>query len=333
MKADPRSIRQVEQKPRRALNKAALLLLLSFLLLLCQLVNMWVFNAKASAPGSLPVSIQAGSQADYSGDRNVFSIPPINDKILEQIIMDMPSTYSPEDRMATLEVVLSLPVPTMTPNYPTPALTQTIVPTPSRIPTQTTAPTIWKTQTPTPVFTSTKSPTSTSFSLATAMPIPAKPDTSTPTPTPTPTATETSPTDTPTPTPTNTPTPTPTNTPVCMLTSSGMSIGGQQINLSITNNGGAVVTIVGININWIDTPESQMVKEVKFNGVTIINSSDPLPPSDYPSERIWTGTESDRALADADPKLLELLFEESLQPSGYSITITFDNGCTMTESN
>jgi len=76
-----------------------------------------------------------------------------------------------------------------------------------------------------------------------------------------------------------------------------------------------------------------MLNEVKFNGVTMVNSSDPQPPSDYPSEKNWTGTQSDRELAASDSKLLELLFGDDLQPSGYSITVTFDNGCTLNESN
>lgn len=94
-----------------------------------------------------------------------------------------------------------------------------------------------------------------------------------------------------------------------------------------------MVTITGISVNWPDTPISQSISTITFNGATIINSSDPLPPSDYPSEKNWTGTQSDRELAVAESKLLILLFTEDLQSSGYSITVTFDNGCTLSESN
>jgi hypothetical protein len=112
-----------------------------------------------------------------------------------------------------------------------------------------------------------------------------------------------------------------------------MSISGQEMDMTITNNGSTLVTITGINVNWPDTPESQTVNEVKFNSVTIVNSSDPQPPSDYPSEKNWTGTQSDRELAVSESKLLVLLFQDNLQASGYSITITFDNGCTLSENN
>lgn len=103
--------------------------------------------------------------------------------------------------------------------------------------------------------------------------------------------------------------------------------------MTITNNGSTLSTITGIIVNWADTPESQAVNEIKFNGASIINSSDPLPPSDYPSERIWTGTQSDLELAASESKLLVLLFQDDLQTSGYSITITFDSVCTVSESN
>jgi hypothetical protein len=99
--------------------------------------------------------------------------------------------------------------------------------------------------------------------------------------------------------------------------------------MTLTNNGGATAAITGILVNWPDTPESQSVTEVQLNGTTIINSTDPLPPSDYPSERPWSGTSGDLELAALDSKLLVLSFTEDLQPGGYSITVTFDNGCVL----
>ena len=86
-----------EYKSRRVFNMAAILLLLSFLLFLCQLINFGVFKARASALDSMPVSIRAASQADYSRDMVALSIPPINENILRQIIMDIPATGSPQD--------------------------------------------------------------------------------------------------------------------------------------------------------------------------------------------------------------------------------------------
>jgi hypothetical protein len=118
-----------------------------------------------------------------------------------------------------------------------------------------------------------------------------------------------------------------------MLATGGISLSGKNIETTITNNGNALVTITGINVNWPDVSESQSVSMITFNGVTIVNADDPLPPSDYPSEKNWVGTQNDRELAVVESKLLVLLFTEDLQPSGYSITVTFDNGCTMSEGN
>jgi hypothetical protein len=352
-----------EHKSRRLFNVAAVFLLLSFLLFLCQLINFGMFEATASESDSLPVSIRAAARADYSRDMNALPIPPISEDILRQIIMDIPAKGNPQDRMATLQAVLSSPIPTMTLDHLLPTAltpTRTISPPPSRTTTQ--IPTLQKTRTPTSVFTSTKfyTPPKTSAPTRTSIPTKTATSTRTPTPTPTftllptatlaatntptptPTSTVVTQTDTPTPTSTptdgiptdtHTPTPTPTNTPSCMFASSGISLSGKNIEMTITNNGDALVTIDSMNVNWPDMPNSQAVSEIKFNGVTIVNANDPLPPSDYPSENNWTGTQSDLELATSESKSLMVLFQDNLEASGYNITVTFDNGCTVGESN
>ena len=149
-------------KSRRVFNAAAILLLLSFLLFLCQLVNFEVFNVNASGFDSLPVSIRATSQADYSRDMHALSIPPISENILRQIITDMPATGSPQDRIATLQVALSLPVPTMTPDSRFPLTftpTRTFGPLPSWTPSRAPDLTPSKTRMPTSIFTPMKTMT------------------------------------------------------------------------------------------------------------------------------------------------------------------------------
>jgi hypothetical protein len=117
-----------------------------------------------------------------------------------------------------------------------------------------------------------------------------------------------------------------------MLVSGGISPSARRLEMNLTNNGSTPSVITGIFVNWPDMPESQSLTEVQLNGATIMNSDDPLPPSDYPSERPWAGTSGDLELAALDSKLLVLSFTEDLQPSGYSITVTFDNGCTLSGS-
>lgn len=123
-----------------------------------------------------------------------------------------------------------------------------------------------------------------------------------------------------------------TSTPACTLTSDGISISGNEVLLTLTNNWNTTVTITSISIDWVDVPESQSVTEIFLNGATIVNTDDPKPPSDYPSERHWAGEESDLELPPSVPNLLVLMFSDEIQ-GGYSITVNFDNGCSLSESN
>ena len=111
-------------------------LILAFLYFLYQIVRPMILNIYAGGVESLPVSIRAGSGADYSQDPHRPVIPAINEKILNQIITDFPATGSPEDRIATFQVFLLTPVSTMTPDqYPAGSLTPSLLlpTTPARI--------------------------------------------------------------------------------------------------------------------------------------------------------------------------------------------------------
>jgi hypothetical protein len=134
--APPQS--QADHKPRRMLHVAGVLLAFSFILFLCQITNLGVFQANASGSNILPISIRADSQADYSADPHAFDVPPISESIFNQIITDIPGTGSPEQRMGTLQAALLSPVPTMTGSAaPLPSVTPTPSAAPSLLPTQT----------------------------------------------------------------------------------------------------------------------------------------------------------------------------------------------------
>ena len=160
---------------RRGLNATLTCLLISAPLFLVQ-----IFSASRAGEDRLPVSIRATSQADYRQDSQTFMIPPINGNILNQIIENIPGTYSVQDRLETLQADLSSPVPTMTgssqPLTPTPTLlpqlpTSTVaVPiTPTSIPPMATAtPRI----TPTPTTTSIVNPSDVPLPLPTIITIP-----------------------------------------------------------------------------------------------------------------------------------------------------------------
>ena len=97
------------------------LLILTSLLFFSQLINLDIFIPKANKFDTLPISIRAGSVADYSKDIHSIVIPPINQAILNQIITEFPATGSAQDRMGTLQALLLTPVPTMTPDRSLPA--------------------------------------------------------------------------------------------------------------------------------------------------------------------------------------------------------------------
>jgi hypothetical protein len=254
MRRETRSDQTRLNVSRRMFNVTTLLLVFSFIIFLCQLVNLGALRAKANGSQSLPVSIRASSQADYSAQAHPSSIPPIDENILRQLIWDIPATGVPQDRMATLRAALLSPVPTMTLDRRLAATaTQTLLPTATKenvtsvaptirmtfvVPTRFVPPTSTITYTyPTyqpPASTSTKQPRQ---ATKTPSPTPTYTGTFTPTRTPTTTPTATaasgstatatqtaSPTSTRTATPTNTFTSTPssthTNTPTATQTPS-----------------------------------------------------------------------------------------------------------------
>jgi hypothetical protein len=47
----------------------------------------------------------------------------------------------------------------------------------------------------------------------------------------------------------------------------------------------------------------------------------------------WLGTSADRELGPNASTELQLEFQDPLLPNGYSVTLTFDNGCTVTANN
>ncbi|HSK66852.1 MAG TPA: hypothetical protein VK888_07980, partial [Anaerolineales bacterium] len=112
----PETSEAADSRPRRMFSIAISFLVFSTLIFLCQLVNLGTFQARASTVDSLPVSIRAESQADYSAEQQAPTVPAIDEDILWQIIQDIPATGDPRLRRQTLQAALLTPVPTMTPN-------------------------------------------------------------------------------------------------------------------------------------------------------------------------------------------------------------------------
>jgi len=98
----------------RGFNAALTVMIISAPFLVLRIFGSGFFVTGSNGEDRLPVSIRATAQADYSQDSQNFAIPPISENILNEIITNVPATYSAQDRMATLQANLSSPVPTMT---------------------------------------------------------------------------------------------------------------------------------------------------------------------------------------------------------------------------
>lgn len=153
--------------------------------------------------------------------------------------------------------------------------------------------------------------------------------TSTPTlfgaPTSTPTITRT-PTPSLTPLPSNTSPPTATNTQnVCSLIdfqSQGAS--GQVYNIRVTNDTLAQVIITNVNITW---PASNVaMNKVSSDGSEIWSGNDTSPPTSF----ACSGNPC--RVNNNNDRLLAFSFDSAAAGSGYTLRLTFDNGCVVTES-
>jgi len=82
-------------------------------------------GANTTQENSLPISIRAASQADYSHDTQTYLIPPINETILDQIIADGSAVPGTQDQIVTVEAHPSSATPALTIYTPSPTPTPT----------------------------------------------------------------------------------------------------------------------------------------------------------------------------------------------------------------
>ncbi|HLE05012.1 MAG TPA: hypothetical protein VI729_10440, partial [Anaerolineales bacterium] len=141
--------------------------------------------------------------------------------------------------------------------------------------------------------------------------------------TPTPTASIT-----PAPTATQTVTPSPT-LPVCTgIGLTGFNKSGSEAWLQLSNGPLAPITITQIQLSWIWPPD--------LSGI-LLGPPTPIWSGDVPSTANitggWSGTIGDRQLGTSSSEELRFVFESGAPPSGYSLTVTFDNSCTAVFNN
>jgi hypothetical protein len=208
---------------------------------------------------------------------------------------------------ATLTATLTdTPTSTLRPGA-TPSTTPSVSPTPIPSATPTATPTATRTLTPRPSATPSLEPTLTW--------------------TPLPTATNTL-----VPSPTTEP-PTLTATPGCALSASALNLAGDELRTDVTNAGPLAATLIRLSATWVDDPSSQALRRIELSGLQIFSGTDPDSPSTLPDERNWDGAPADRQFGPNSSRDLRLEFREPLAPGAYSLTLEFDNGCSVTTDN
>jgi hypothetical protein len=200
---------------------------------------------------------------------------------------------------------------------------------PSKTPTKTNVPQPSSTATPTatnvPGPSNTPTPSQTSVTPPTNTPTSETPPSATPSPTST---VPPPPTDTPVPPPTNTPVPPPpTDTPVpaCALSANINNLTGNKVDVQLQNQGADAATVTRVVIDW--PVNNEELKEVSMGGSTIWSGTENSPPTTLTQ---WSGGAAARQVNASSTEVLRFTFKRSADPTGYAISVTFDNGCSAT---
>ncbi len=114
----------------------------------------------------------------------------------------------------------------------------------------------------------------------------------------------------------------------CAITATAITISNDKAKLDFTNGGGSTATISRIEITWPDNPNDKL-KEVKLGSSKIWDAQDSTPPTDIQSG--WKSG-SDRTLNAGSTKTLEFKFDQDAASTGYTITVTFDKGCSVSKT-
>jgi len=136
---------------------------------------------------------------------------------------------------------------------------------------------------------------------------------------------------TPAPTASNTPAPTVTPSPtlpVCTgIGLTGFNKSGSEAWLQLSNGPVATITITQLQLSWTWPPD---LTEVLLGPPTQIWNGDVPSPANITA---LSGPIADRQLGTNSSEELRFVFESGAPPLGYSLTVTFNNGCTAEFNN
>ena len=130
---------------------------------------------------------------------------------------------------------------------------------------------------------------------------------------------------------------TPSITPAaCDFSNTALAVGGgggggmdDKVEFNITNNMTTDAIITSVYVQW--PAVNANFHELKFGGAKIWEVEDTSPPTLVNSD--WSGSVGDRTLSASGTEKLEVKFTNKPIPdSYYKVTVTFDNGCEVTDT-
>jgi hypothetical protein len=121
-----------------------------------------------------------------------------------------------------------------------------------------------------------------------------------------------------------------TPTPSCLITGLSPTTNKADLKWNLTNSSAAAAQITSISINWPDIPTDQSLNQIIFAGKTLWDAKDSAPPTLVVGG--WKGSVSDRTLNGSQTKELKFHFGKNVATTGFTITVTFSNGCIVNGS-
>jgi hypothetical protein len=100
---------------------------------------------------------------------------------------------------------------------------------------------------------------------------------------------------------------------------------GNKVDVQLQNRGADAATVTRVVIDWPINNEE--LKEILMGGSVIWSGTENSPPTTITQ---WSGGDAARQVGASSTEVLRFTFKRSADPTGYAISVTFDNGCSAT---
>ncbi len=96
------------------------------------------------------------------------------------------------------------------------------------------------------------------------------------------------------------------------------------MRIRVFNNSSNAIRIDSLHLEW--DSEFERLRDIELGTERIWDVRDSNPPTDIPAEGNWIPG-ADRTIAALSNENLTFRFDEEIDEGGYSVILTFDNGC------